>query len=283
MITGDGKTYIKRYLAGQVPSIAQSIAFGLGTKVEAVGDTALQFEVGRSPIALTTYDFVNNKLLFKAAVDEKYAGAIYEVALFSTPANTSAGEFSSRLLTTFDSGSEEWVDASSGLAESYVSAPTRIGGDSLSHAPAPTTTKTSSLRSLFLDLSGYSNNDVFNFAYNVNNGNCSGISFKFLTDAANYYTITLGAQTTGYKIVTAAKATAVPTGTPNWATITEMQVATSASAVGAAQVDYDGIRMEDMDTINPNYVMVSRELLGTPFIKEDGKVQDIEFSLDVSV
>jgi hypothetical protein len=106
MITTDGKTHIKRYLAGFVPSIAQSIAFGIGETAENVAHTKLTFEVGRSDIVLTSYDFVNNKILYKAPVSEDFAGKIYEVALYSTPANTAAGEFGSRIITTFDSGTE---------------------------------------------------------------------------------------------------------------------------------------------------------------------------------
>src|SRR5688572_7298790 len=111
MITVDGKVHIKRYLAGFVPAIAQSIAFGLGSAAESVNDTKLQFEVGRTEILLVSYDFVNNKLIFKANVPEDFGGKIYEAALYSTPSNVAAGDSGSRILTTFDSATEDWVDA----------------------------------------------------------------------------------------------------------------------------------------------------------------------------
>ena len=132
MITTEGKTHIKRYLAGFVPSIAQSLAFGIGDKAEAVGDTRLHFEADRVDIALTSYDFVNDRLVFKASFPTDFEGTIYEVGIFSSAINEVAGEFGSRLLASFDSASEEWLDATSGAAGTYFTGTTsRIKPDSL--------------------------------------------------------------------------------------------------------------------------------------------------------
>lgn len=283
MLTTNGKTHIKRYLAGQVPAIAQSIAFGIGAKAESATDTYLQFEVGRSDIVLTSFDFVTNKLIFKAPVAEEYAGQILEVALFSTATNPEAGDYGSRLISTFDSDSEEWVNLADGTDEVFLTNTSRIGGDSLSHTPAASSLRTSSLPGLFLDFSGNSGADKFIFSFNVGNTNATNVKFRFLTDSANYYDFTIAANTAGYKIVEALKSTAVATGTPDWSNITEIQVTTTAGSGGAAAVDFDGIRIEDTDSISPNYVMVSRELLSVPFIKTIGMSQDIEFALDVNV
>ena len=283
MLTTNGKTHIKRYLAGQVPAIAQSIAFGIGSKAESATDTYLQFEVGRSDIVLTSFDFVNNKLIFKAPVAEEYAGQILEVALFSTATNPEAGDYGSRLISTFDSDSEEWVNLADGTDEVFLTNASRIGGDSLSHTPAASSLRTSSLPGLFLDFSGNSGADKFIFALNVGNANTASVTFKFLTDASNYYAFTITSPSAGYTIVERTMSVAAVTGAPNWANITEIQVTTTASSGGAAAVDFDGIRIEDTDSISPNYVMVSRELLSVPFIKTIGMSQDIEFALDVNV
>lgn len=283
MITLNGKTHIKRYLAGFVPAIGQSIAFGLGGGAEVNTDTALNFEVGRSDLSLISYDFVNNKLIFKASVPNDYSGKIYEVALYSLPQNVAAGEFQSRLLTSFDSATETWVDASTGTAATFNATNTRLGADSLRHTPALSTTKVDALQAVNLDLSGYSAADRFTIALNAGNTNTSSVKILFLTDASNYYTMTMGTPVSGYQIFSVPKSAAVATGTPSWANITEMRVSTTSGAGGASQVDYDGIRIEDTDTLNSDYVMVSRELLASPYTKVDGMVQEIEFSLDVSV
>ena len=283
MITLDGKVYIKRYLAQFVPSICQSIAFGIGGSAEVNTSKSLDFEVDRSNVMLVSYDFVNNKLIFKAEVPDDYSGKIYEVGLYSLPENVAAGEFGSRLLTSFDSATETWVDATSGTAASYNSTNTRLGADSLRHVPALSTTKVDTMTALNLDLSGYSAADKFTVALNAGNTNTSAVKLLFLTDASNYYTVTMGAPVSGYQVMSVAKSTAVATGTPNWGNITEMRVSTTSGAGGASQIDYDGVRVEDTDTLNADYVLVSRELLASPYVKVDGMTQEIEFSLDINV
>lgn len=282
MLTTEGRTYIKRYLAGQVPAIAQCIAFGLGSRAESASDTSLQFEFGREQITLTSYDFVNNKVIFKAALDSDYSGTIYEVALYSQLENPVAGLFGSRLISTFDSDSESWVD-SSGSAATFSTSTARIGGDSLSHTPVAEATTTSTWSDLFLDLSGHSSADVFSLAYNIANTNTSSIVLRFMTDSSNYYTITRTTPGIGYRIDTFTKGSAVATGSPSWENITSVQVATTATAGGAASVAFDGLRIEDVDTISTEYVMVARELLSTPYVKQEGMTQEVEFALAVNI
>src|SRR5690242_12536399 len=103
MITTDGKTHIKRYMAGWVPAIGRSIAFGIGATSETAGDKTLNLEIATTPVALTTYDFVNDKLIFKSSLPEDLVAEIYEVGLWSLEQNPSAGEYGARLISTFDS------------------------------------------------------------------------------------------------------------------------------------------------------------------------------------
>jgi hypothetical protein len=244
---------------------------------------ALDFEVGRSDVMLVSYDFVNNKLIFKAEIPDDYSGKVYEAGLYSLPENVAAGEFQSRMLTSFDSATEAWADATTGTAGTFNSTNTRLGADSLRHTPSASTTKVDTMTALNLDLSGYSAADKFTVALNAGNTNTSSVKLLFLTDASNYYTVTMGAAASGYQVLSVAKSTAVATGTPTWANITEMRVSTTSGAGGASQVDYDGVRIEDTDTLNADYVLVSRELLASPYTKVDGMTQEIEFSLDVNV
>jgi hypothetical protein len=153
MLTIEGKTYIKRYLANQVGTIAESIAIGLGNTPENSLDDALNFEVDRVDIDLTTYDFTTDRLIFKAGLSEEYSGVIYEVGLWSLDTNFSAGEYQSRILLSFDSVSEDW---SLPTNAAWGTTAARLGADNLQHSPATSATVTSSLQDLYLDLSGYS-------------------------------------------------------------------------------------------------------------------------------
>jgi hypothetical protein len=283
VITTEGKRYIKRYLAGFVPNIAESIAMGIGNQAESVSDDRLQFEFSRATINLTSYDFINDKLIFKAPTDTELSGTVFEVGIFSKEQNAAAGAYSSRLLAAFESETEDWFDSVTLTDATFGTANFRVGSDSLIHSNAASTTQTSVWSEIEIDLSGNSASDVFSFAYSVGNANTSALSFQFLTDTSNYYTFSLGAQSAGYKTITRTKGSATVTGSPTWSDITEIRVVTTSGAGGASAVTFDGIRIEDTDTINPDYVLIARKVLATPFILEPGKIQSVEYALDITI
>lgn len=261
-----------------VPSIAQSIAFGVGTSSESLSDVRLQFETERSDIALTSFDFVNNKLIFKGPVPDDFSGKIQEIGLYSMAASSIG---SSIMISSFDSQTEDWMTGSSN--PTFTTANARIGDDSLNHSPAASGSSTSTLGNILLDLSEYSAADIFNIAFSNNNANASSISFKMKSDDSNYYTYTIGAPATGYQFATLSKGSGTVTGSPDWGNITSIDVTTNAKASGAANVDFEGLRMEDTDTINPDYILVARKVLATPYIKQPNMTQEVEFSLDINI
>ena len=184
MLTNDGKLQIKRYLAGYVSGIARTIAFGVGTKAEAIDDTSLQFEIGRSSVALTAYDFDTNKLIFKGTLDENYEGTIYEVAILSG-ADAAIIPGGSRLIASFDSDTEDRFQGAS--AATYTTTGTRVGPDSVSLTPAANGSVTVSWSSISMDFSANTAADVFSFAFNTGNTNISSLRYRFMTDTSNYY------------------------------------------------------------------------------------------------
>lgn len=281
MLTTEGKLHIKRYLAGYVPVIAQSMSFGIGTSAESLSDIALQLESTKASINLTAYDFALNKLVYKAAVPEEYIGKIYEVGIYSLEVDPAAGEFSSRTLTTFDSATEDWKD--SGVDSVFSMTNARIGGDSLSHTPAISGFITSTLSNISIDLSGYSSADTFNFAFNAGNAHTTNIRYRFLTDASNYYDFNTSAQSSGYKVLEFTKGSAAPNGSPDWSNITEIQVTTTSSGGGSASVEHDAIRIEDKDAASLDYILIARKVLASPVTKVPGMSLDVEFTLDVSI
>jgi hypothetical protein len=283
MITTAGKLQIKNYLAQFSPSIAQSIAFGIGSRAETITDVSLQCEVVRNSINLTSYDFVGDRLVFRATLPADFIGTIYEVGLYSLSEDPTAGNYGSRNITTFDSATESWVDPADGVTPPTYTTTARVGADSLNHTPAASATMTDSLRGLTLDFSGNSAADVFLIAFSNANTNTSSVVVRFLTDASNYYSTTISSPVAGYTISEIQKGSFVVTGTPDWSNITEIQVATTSKSSGASNVSYDAIRVEDRDSINPDYVLVAREVLTTPITSIDGQAQDLEFSLAVTI
>src|SRR5574339_62044 len=109
MITTQGKSVIFRYLAGNLPRIAESIALGIGSTTENVNDTTLVFEADRVPVSLVSADILNDKIIFKGTIPQEYVGTIYEVGLwYGTPPQTSGG---STIIVSFDSETEDWIPA----------------------------------------------------------------------------------------------------------------------------------------------------------------------------
>lgn len=277
MITANGRTFIKRYLAGQSGTLVGAIGVGIGNAAPTLNDARMQFEIARVPVAVTDYDFANDALIFKGTLDGEVEGVIYEVGLWTAEVNATAGNQESRLITTFDSETEDWD------IETFDTANTRIGVDSLKHAPAASGTSASVLTGITLDLSDFTSLDTIVMAFYVANANTANCKVRFRTDASNYYEFTVTSPTSGYKFVSFQKGTAAVVGTPNWQNINEIEIRTTATSGGSASVQYDGLRIEDVDTIAPDYGLVARAVLGIPITKAEGIVRDVEYALPVTI
>lgn len=278
-LTLNGKNFIKRYLAGQVPAIGKSIAFGIGGKAEVNTDLALQFEVARADVNLTSYDFINDRLIFKATIPDQFIGTIYEVGLFSSAASALNSNFTSQTISGFDSTKEFWTDGA-GNASTYTTANARVGGDWLVLSPATTATA-KAVRNIALNFASNNGSDYFTLAFNVGS-NVANVKLRFAVDGTNYYEYTATSPTAGYNLLQIPKNSFTATGTPNWANITAAQVSATATGSGSASVNFDGIRIDSVQN-DTDYVMISRELLASPFVKEVGKAQEIEFTLNVTI
>ena len=278
MITTNGKLHIKRFLASQETAIGMAIAFGLGASAESVNDTYLNFEVDRADVTLISYDFVNNQIVFKGNIPTTYEGKIYEVGLYNINGQAPGN---SKLVTSFDSISETWVNG--GSPSTFTTNQTRIGADSVSHTPAALGSTTSTLNGLSLDLSNNLSSDRFSLAFYNTNTNIANIKVRFKTDSGNYYEYTITSPSAGYQISSFLKASFVSTGSPNWNQITTIEVVTTANASGTGNVSLDGIRIDDTTYGSGRYVLVAREVLPSPYVKKNGMIQEIKFTLDVSV
>ncbi|AST15294.1 minor tail protein [Streptomyces phage Samisti12] len=265
MITTQGKSVIFRYLAGNLPRIAESIAVGIGNSAENVNDTGLDFETERIPVTLVSADILNDKIIFKGTIPQEYVGTIYEVGLwYGTPPQTSGG---STVIVTFDSDTEGWLPAT------WDTSVARIGADGLQVAGGTN----SVLSDIALDMSVYSDADFMSLAYNADAA-IGNIAIRFSTDDTNYYEYTFAAAT-GYEIKTMGKTAFTATGTPDWGNITSITV----SATGTGNVVFDGIRAEDADTISTDYALVARSVLGTPKVKTSDTEMDIEYALEITI
>lgn len=272
MLTTVGKAHVKEYLAGVSQKFATDISFGIGDGV-LTEPTALQYETERIEIDLQSYDFVNDRLILKAVIPNSLIGEIREVGLHSDGNNSIA-----KTISTFNSNVEQWtVDGSPAV---FTTANTRIGSDSLRMQVTTGATKTAVLGDRIIDLSTYSGSTLISLAYRPANAFVSSFKIRLMKDASNYYEFALGPQTAGYKIINLLKSNAAAIGIPDWSSIAQINIVTSASG-GTGDIQFDGLRINDQ--ANLTGTLVAREILSTPFTRDISKDQEVEFSLAVTL
>jgi hypothetical protein len=124
MITTNGKNIVAKYLLNQAPEFASHIAIGVGGKAYPTSSSAtfsasvqsLEFEVARVPVLSKgllkeldpeTNEYVE-KIVFKAELPIEQRYQITELGIYPAAVNAVAGNFDSRILSTF-SNSEPWA------------------------------------------------------------------------------------------------------------------------------------------------------------------------------
>ena len=296
MITKFGKRFLTNYLAGNVAFSAKELAFGIGnTTPNANGnDTRLDFEFYRVPVKFTSIDIAEvsgsfvYKAVFVATIPQDVAGVISEIALYPA-SRTSTNNFDSKFISSFENNVlwEDSIGSNPSIQLNSSTFTSKIGENSvLIQSPSSTATEYKTATGT-IDLSGYSINDSLAIAYNKADANLSKIRVKFYSSTTQYcyidFTPTSG---TGDKIQSATLATlfsntsATP---PDFKNITNLGVEVTATSGGTTSVYFDGIRINDEDTFDPSYGMISRSVLtgGNIITKTSGRQVDVEYKLQL--
>lgn len=278
LLTTEGKRLILRYLAGQSPSLGAAIGLGVSSVAATVNDVALGFEIKRVSVDLKNADYTNNVVLFKGTIEQDVVFSIYEAGLWSSAANNLSGEFDSRTLTTFDTDLEDWTNVTVDTTAN------RTSEDAVKVSAAISSTTQARLDT-DMDLSGYSANDTFYLAFSKPNNNISTIKMIFedtISSGSLSLTKTVSALPTGYNILAFRKGDFTSAGTVNWDNINRFGFDVTAGGT-AGYVILDGLRVEDLDTPNQDFVLVSHTILGSPLVKTNTAPMDVEYALDFNV
>ena len=296
MITKFGKRFLTNYLAGNVAFSAKELAFGIGNTTPDINgnDTRLDFEFYRVPVKFTSIDIAEvsgsfvYKAVFVATIPQDVAGVISEIALYPA-SRTSTNNFDSKFIISFENN-VLWEDSIGSNPSIQLNSPTftsKIGENSvLVQSPSSTATEYKTATGT-IDLSGYSINDSLAIAYNKADANLSKIRVKFYSSTTQYcyidFTPTSG---TGDKIQSATLATLfsnTSTTPPDFKNITNLGVEVTATSGGTTSVYFDGIRINDEDTFDPSYGMISRSVLtgGDIITKTSGRQVDVEYKLQL--
>jgi hypothetical protein len=304
MITKFGKRFLAGQLAGINSFAGRDLALGIGsTAANADGnDTKLEFEFYRMPVLLSSFDVVQTgvdgngnpvfqyNVVYSSTIPQDVSGVVSEIGLYPG-GRTSFNNYDSKFISSF-TNNFNWFD---GVTNPTIQSNTQDASgaytflskidDSMIRVDVPSgTTKeyTNSLESY--DISGYSINDTISIAYKKSDNNLSNIRIKFYSSPTAYYYVDFTpAAGSGDRIQSLSlnslfsNYTAAP-NLPDPASITKIGVAVTATG-GATTVYFDGIRINDEDTFDPGYGIISRSVLSTPLIKKPGRPVDIEYKL----
>lgn len=290
VITSEGLDIVRNYLAGTSPSWAGSISVGsLNLSAPSTSDSALEFEIARVPVLISSVDGI--EIVLTATLGPDLEGRIYEIGVYPTVLNTTSFGFDDKVISTF---SEDWVD-SSGVSLSSVN----FSGDE------DTSDGRSGYRNLIvgdsgieaiyetgIDVTGYSQLDSVTFLYNTDStGLDRTIRLTFIDDqlptsGTKYADFIFDGSAAGYKTITKLYGDFTSTGNFNG---TVSKITITSDAESAAEIHLDALKFNDTDETNLNFALVSRALVGSVggntasdyIIKPSDVEMDIEYRMEI--
>lgn len=300
MITRFGKRFLTNYLAGNADFGQKELAFGIGSTAASEDSTRLNFEFYRVPVTIGSIDITNTgteqspvyvyKAVYQATIPQDVAGVISEIALYPA-SRTSRNNFDSNFLTQFDNNLL-WTDSNNANPQLQLNTSQLVSkiGENMVYVQTPASTAkeyTTPLGSL--DLSGYSVNDSIAIAYKKADNNVFKIRLKFYSSSTQYCFVDFTPEAMGGtpdKIQSAtlnnlfSNTSATP---PDFKNIIKLGLEVTANSSGTTTVYFDGIRINDEDTFDANYGMISRSVLtgGNIVTKTSGRQVDIEYKLQL--
>ncbi len=306
MITKFGKRFITSYLAGNEPFASKELALGIGSTAPDIkgNDTRLDFEFYRLPVELSSFNIVENGvdgdgdpifnyfITYKSTIPQDVSGVVSEIGLYPGD-RLSFNNFDSKFITSFRN-EFNWSDglnnpSSQGNTQDDNGNYTFLSkvSDSMVRVNVSSGQTKEYINSFISDdFSGYSINDTISIAYKKADNNVSKIRVKFYSsDLAYYYVDFTPESGTGDKIQTLSlnnlfsNYTASP-NLPDPSSIIKIGIETTATG-GDTTVYFDALRINDEDTFDPAYGLISRSVLSTPLIKKPGRPVDIEYKLQL--
>ena len=296
MITKFGKRFMSSQLAGMYTSQTKDLAFGIdSTAVQSNGnDTRLGFEFYRIPVSFGSIDIQTDgsgnstyAVVYQATIPQDVSGVIKEIGLYPG-VKSSINNYDSKFIADFENNLMWFKSDGSNpelVSTTTSSAKPRVG----SYFSKVSVSASQSIEFICaysgLDLSGYTSSDSLSLAYNQENTNLESITFKFYSSDSSYYSATF----TGASSVTETNKIAkvlFSTLTANNAyadlsSIIKIGVTVTAKSIGQSVVYLDALRIDDEDTFDANFGLISRSVLSSPLEKIAGKPVDIEYRINL--
>ena len=295
MITKFGKRFISSYLAGTAVSPTKDLAFGIdSTAVQSNGnDTRLGFEFYRIPVSFGSIDIQTDvsgnstySIVYQATIPQDVSGIIKEIGLYPG-LKSSINNYDSKFIADFENNLM-WFKSDGANPE--LAATTTSGiiprvGSYFSKVGVSASQSMEFVCSYSgLDLSGYTASDSLSLAYNQENTNLDSIVFRFYSSDSSYYSATFAGAasvTDTNKIAKVLFSSLVANNDyADLTSIIKIGVVITAKSSGQAVVYLDALRIDDEDTFDANFGLISRSVV-SPIEKIAGKPVDIEYRINL--
>jgi hypothetical protein len=293
VITKFGARYLTNLIAGNIPTFKLDMAFGVDSTAATNNDTRLGFEFYRLPVVFGSTDIqtANNittySVVYKTTLPQDVVGRINEIGIYPAT-RSSINNFDSKYISDFDDALA-WTDSGS-VNPSLDTTNYKIGGNLLNFTTLSGTSMEYKCSIVPLDLSGYSVNDDIRIAFYKNDNNLSSLKIRLYSDSTKYYEKTLTATEygsgSGYKLPAAFTLGDLYSSSTNSATapdktnINQIGIIIAASG-GNTTVGMDGLRINDQDTFDPTFGLISRSVVSPQLDKVGGRPVDVEYRLDL--
>jgi hypothetical protein len=288
MITKFGKRFLTDYLAGNSDFTSKDLALGISSTAATVNDTRLGFEFYRLPVTLSSINIEEVSSVFKyyaiykATIPQDISGVVTEIGLYPG-VRKSANFFDSKFITSFENNGL-WFDSIGGNPQLKVNTTSPVFTAMIGETMVQFDVNTSSVKEytnsiVSIDLSGYSVNDTLSIAYKKVDNNVSKIRVKlYSSDTQYYYADFTPASGSGDRIQSVSMSTVfgnTSATAPDATSITKVGIEVTAGSGGSTAVYFDGLRINDEDTFDPQYGLISRSVLTTPLQKPSGRPVDM--------
>lgn len=296
IITTFGKRYITSFLAGISSTGTKDLCFGIANTTDYaldVSNTRLGFEFYRNPVTLGSIDINTStptySVVYKTTIPQDVVGVIKEIGIYPGT-RLSINNYDSKFISDFEISTDWYTVDSNANPNLFTSNPSpRIGTSVIEFkfeaGDTTNTTREYRYNIANLDLSGYSAKDSLTLAYNRSSSNLASLKVKFYTSSGNYYYGVLTPSSgTGDKITSIFMSDVFSNtvGSPDSSSISMIGIElTRTSAASPATAYMDGLRINDEDTFDANFGLISRSILTTPITKSAGRSVDVEYKLDL--
>jgi hypothetical protein len=285
VITKYGKRFLTSFLAGRDSFSSKSMAFGIGSTAALDTDTRLGFEFYRTPVLFgstdiqTVNDTTTYSVVYKSTIPQDVAGYITEVGLYPEY-KESLSSYDGKFIADFDN-QLDWTNT-----PLITTTNARVGQYLLNMSSDATSAKEYKTNVQAIDLSGYSVNDTLKLAYVKNDANLQNIIIRFYSSALDYYSVTITPESgIGYKMSSDitlnnlfSNASTLNVDPSN---INQIGITITPTSGQSTSAGLDALRINDEDTFDPNFGLISRSVLSTPLVKLAGRQVDVEYRLDL--